>query len=105
MEMGTMGAEPVRLTQLQRRNMTALFAYLIRDKPEPKDPYAEAARLLGGDAAMRELNRNRVKSHLYKLIQRENKKRHAEDLLRSLNDLGYFLVNTTRTLGPDDLEY
>lgn len=103
--MGTIREEPVELTELQRRNMTALFAYLIRGEPEPKDPYAEAARLLGGDAVKRSQNRNLMKSQFRSIQKRLNRKRPLLDSLSSLEEVGNYLVYLSQTLGHDDLEY
>lgn len=101
--------ETVKLNPSERRNMAALFAYLIRGGPEPKEIYAEAARVLGGAPDARAKNRDLVKAQLPKVAKRINQKRNrsrdGNDLLRSADDIGRYLVELTGTLGQDDLEY
>lgn len=102
--MATILAEPVKLSDLQHRNMTALFAYLIRGEPEPKDPYAEAARLLEADPGARERTRNLIRSQHRKIAQRISRTRPAGDQISSLEELGHHLVDVTGTLDLNDLE-
>lgn len=101
--------ETVKLNPTERRNMAALFAYLIQGEPEPKEIYAEAARVLGGGPDARKKNRALVKAQLPKIAQRinraRNRTRDGEDLLRSPDDIGRYLVELTGTIGQDDLEY
>lgn len=102
--MATMFPEPLKLSDLQRRNMTALFAYLIRGEPQPTDPYAEAARLLYGDFETRERARNLIKSQHRRIAQRISRVRPASDQVSSLEELGHYLVSVTGTLDINDLE-
>lgn len=99
----------VKLNPSERRSMAALFAYLIRRDPEPKEIYAEAARILGGGPDTRSKDRALVKAQLPKVQKRINRVRNreldGEDLLSSADDVGRYLIDVTHTLGPDDLEY
>ena len=99
----------VKLNPSERRSMAALFAYLIRGDPEPKEIYAEAARILGGGPDTRSKYRALVKAQLPKVQKRinrvRNRARDGEDLLSSADDVGRYLIDVTHTLGPDDLEY
>ncbi len=103
--MGTLSVEPVTLNDLQRRNMAALFAYAIRREPQPREPYAEAARLLGGAPSTVEKNRKLIKAQLPKIAQKINKGRAVENRLTTLDEIGFYLVKVTGTLDEDDLDY
>jgi hypothetical protein len=103
--MGTLLPDPVKLNELQRRNMAALFAYAIRRQPLPREPYAEAARLLGGAPSTQEKNRNLLKAQFPKIKRRINKNRAVEDRLTTLEEIGFYLVTVTGTLDEDDLDY
>jgi len=105
----TIAPDVVTLNASERRNMAALFAYLIRGKPEPKELYAEAARVLGGGPDERQKNRALIKAQLPKIAQRINRARNrgtkdAQDFLRSADDVGRYLVELTGTIGEEDLE-
>ena len=101
--MATVMPEQVELTDYQRRNMAALFAYRMQGKPEPKDIYAEAARLLDPNNA-RPKTRELVKSQLPKLQRRLNRLRGAANPLLTADDVGRYLVDITRTISFEDLE-
>ncbi|CAN5218412.1 hypothetical protein BH09ACT6_BH09ACT6_15470 [soil metagenome] len=103
--MFTVAPEPVRLTALERRNMAALFAYIIRNETMPKEIFAEAARLLGGDAEARKGNRALIKAQLPKVTKRINRMRAHGDALSSHEEIGYYLVDVSGTLSSDDFEY
>jgi len=96
--------ETVKLTVLERRNMAALFAYLIRGDPEPKESYAEAARLLGGDPSQRARTRDLLRAQLPKITTRINKRRAKDGAVKAFDDIGRYLVDVTGTLSRDDLE-
>ena len=100
----TIRPEYVDLNESQRRNMTALFAYRILDKPQPKDIYAVAARLLDPNPETRSVTRNRLKAQLPKLQNRLNRLRGKGNALSTADDVGRYLVDLTGTLGPEDLE-
>ena len=96
--MATIVPEPLRLTDLEHRNMATLFAYLIRREPEPKEIYAEAARVLGGDPKTRKRNRVLVKAQLPKVARRINRMRNEEDAMFSPEDVGRYLVDFSEGL-------
>ena len=100
----TLAPERVNLTELERRNMAALFAYLIRGEPEPRESYAEAARLLGGAPGQRAKTRDLVRAQLPKVAKRINRRRAKDNALVLFDDIGRYLVDVTGTLGRDDLE-
>lgn len=100
----TIPAEPVRLTALERRNMAALFAYLLRGEPQPGEPYKRAAEELGGDTAARQKNRDLVKAQLPKITSRVNRLRGSQDPLLAADEVGWYLVHVTGTLSQEDLE-
>jgi hypothetical protein len=99
----TVTPEEVELTDYQRRNMAALFAYRLHGHPEPKDIYAEAARLLDPNN-VRPNTRALVKSQLPKLQSRLNRLRGPANPLLTADDVGRYLVDITHTIGFEDLE-
>lgn len=102
--MATLMAEPVKLSALERRNMAALFAYLIRDEPEPREIYTQAAKVLGGDVETRGKNRTLIKAQLPKVATKINQMRARQGGISSADEIGRFLVEVTKTLGIEDLE-
>lgn len=105
--MATIAQDPISLTALQRRQLAALFAYLIRGEDEPETPYLVAARLLESDPAAQAHAREVVKSSVFPNVRRKvnsERRRWGLDGLRTLDEVGRYLVDVTGTLGADDLE-
>lgn len=104
--MATVAPEELALSALERRSMVAMFAYRIRRDPEPRDFYAEAARLLDPNPATRADTRALVKSQFRKIVTRINRRRHSGGAFSPLvpDTVGRYLVDLTETIGLEDLE-
>lgn len=101
--MATIAPEPIQLNEAQRRNMAALFAYRLRGDAPPKDPFAEAARLIDTNPATHAAIRNRVKSQYNKLRHRIARIRGGDEF-DGLDEVGRYLIDLTGTIGQDDIE-
>lgn len=87
--------EQLSLTDLQRRRMAALFAYLINESPKPGN-LAAAASVLTGDESPRLM---KVAARI-----RDQINTHRDEPIETLEALGYHLVHVAGIIGPDDLE-
>ncbi len=97
--MGTLLPEPLILTASQRRRMAALFAHLVLGEAPPKNLMKAAALLLGEHESQIRTAFTNVK----RKVNASPFRRHA-DPIDSLEDLGRYLVEVNRMIGPDDLE-
>ena len=94
-DVGTaLAGDQLNLTDLQRRRLGALFAYLIAESPKPDQLIQTAARLSGDSISQ-------INGTWVKVMEYVN--RHREVPLERIEDLGYHLVQVAGVLGPGDV--
>jgi hypothetical protein len=87
-------ADHLNLTDLQRRRLGALFAYLIEGRPKP-DQLIQTAAKLSGDSI------SQINGTWVKVMEYLN--RHRDVPIERIDDLGYHLVEVAGLVGPEDV--
>jgi hypothetical protein len=85
----------VVLTPVQRKIVATAFAYLIKGQPRPANIVATAAPLCGKSEQI-------VKKHLSSVMKKVNLERWGPKF-DSYEDVGYYLIHLSRTIGWEDL--
>ncbi|PJI93572.1 hypothetical protein [Luteimicrobium subarcticum] len=86
----------IALTPTQRERMGALFAYLIAGTATPPNRYQAAGELLGQDDS-------RIKSTAQNVIRSINANRRLAAGIKGLDELGHYLVEVAKLIGPGDV--
>ncbi len=89
-----LAGDQLNLTDLQRRRLGALFAYLVEDRPKP-DQLIQTAAKLSGDSI------SQITRTCVKVMEHVNK--HRDIRIEHIEDLGYHLVKVADVIGPEDV--
>ncbi len=87
-------AHDLHLTPVRRRRLSALYAYLIEERPRPADLLGSASELTGE-------SERKILNTMIDVREIVNKSR--DERIEHMDDLGYYLVRIAGVLGSDDL--